>query len=191
MDDIVKQAMAKWPHVPACSGWLGLDARGQWHLRDEAAQACGDFTSGRPGARGTPVRHDKLVDFIARNYLAEADGRWFFQNGPQRVYVELECTPWVWRLRWDGQALELHSHTGLALDAGAVQASLLDGQGLLYLVLPLGLGVVHGQDMVDAAAALEAGVLPECEEVQHALLPERYGFITSPAALEQGAKKPA
>jgi hypothetical protein len=30
MDDIVKQAMAKWPNVPACHGWLGLDARGHW-----------------------------------------------------------------------------------------------------------------------------------------------------------------
>ena len=38
MDDIVKQAMAKWPNVPACSGWLGLDARGNWWLRDAAAQ---------------------------------------------------------------------------------------------------------------------------------------------------------
>ncbi|MFZ9138137.1 MAG: DUF2946 family protein, partial [Hylemonella sp.] len=24
MDDIVRQAMAKWPNVPACYGWLGL-----------------------------------------------------------------------------------------------------------------------------------------------------------------------
>ncbi|MCD6666313.1 MAG: DUF2946 family protein, partial [Hydrogenophaga sp.] len=28
MDEIVKAAMAKWPQVPACYGWLGLDARG-------------------------------------------------------------------------------------------------------------------------------------------------------------------
>lgn len=28
MDDIVKQAMVKWPNVPDCYGWLGLDARG-------------------------------------------------------------------------------------------------------------------------------------------------------------------
>ena len=28
MDDIVKQAMAKWPNVPHCYGWLALDARG-------------------------------------------------------------------------------------------------------------------------------------------------------------------
>ena len=58
MDDIVRQAMAKWPHVPACYGWLGLDARGQWWLRDAEAQACGGFASGRAGARGTLLRHD-------------------------------------------------------------------------------------------------------------------------------------
>ncbi|MFB0914815.1 MAG: DUF2946 family protein, partial [Burkholderiaceae bacterium] len=28
MDDLVKQAMAKWPNVPNCFGWLGLSARG-------------------------------------------------------------------------------------------------------------------------------------------------------------------
>ena len=27
MDDIVRQAMAKWPNVPDCFGWLALDAR--------------------------------------------------------------------------------------------------------------------------------------------------------------------
>ena len=50
MDDIVKQAMAKWPNVPACYGWLALDARGQWWLRDAQAQACGAFNSGIDGA---------------------------------------------------------------------------------------------------------------------------------------------
>ena len=46
MDDIVKQAMAKWPNVPHCYGWLGLDARGNWYMRDDGAQAYGAFASG-------------------------------------------------------------------------------------------------------------------------------------------------
>ena len=41
MDDIVKQAMAKWPNVPHCYGWLALDARGDWRMRDEAARRRG------------------------------------------------------------------------------------------------------------------------------------------------------
>lgn len=186
MDDIVKQAMAKWPNVPACSGWLGLDARGQWHLRDEAAQACGAFASGMPGARGTPVRHDKLAQFIGRNYLSQPDGCWFFQNGPQRVYVELECAPWVWRLRWDGSALHLHSHTGVQLQAQAAKAALADERGHLYLALPLGLGLVHTQDMLDAVSAMEAGVLPECEQARFDMLPQRFGFVRSPQMQKAG-----
>ncbi|MEN9551441.1 MAG: hypothetical protein RI896_1382, partial [Pseudomonadota bacterium] len=65
MDDLVKQAMAKWPNVPDCYGWLGLDERGHWYLRDDAAQASGSFQS---GAKGSLLRHDKLIEFIHRNY---------------------------------------------------------------------------------------------------------------------------
>ncbi len=186
MDDIVRQAMAKWPHVPACAGWLGLDARGQWHLRDEQAQACGGFRSGRPGARGAVVRHDKLAGFIGRNYMAEPDGRWFFQNGPQRVYVELERAPWVWRLCWDGGALRLHSHTGVPVPVEQVMDCLADEQGHLYLELPQGLGLVHTQDMLDAASALEAGALPDCRQVPGDDLPQRYGFVLSPQMQKAG-----
>lgn len=52
MDEIVKAAMAKWPEVPACYGWLGLDARGQWHLRDDAVQRAGPFAGANPAGRG-------------------------------------------------------------------------------------------------------------------------------------------
>src|SRR3954470_11953753 len=83
MDDIVRQAIAKWPNVPHCWGWLGLDARGNWYMRDGRAQAAGPL----PPSRGAVLRHEKLVDFIQRNYDAAELGRWFFQNGPQRVYV--------------------------------------------------------------------------------------------------------
>ncbi|RZI94255.1 MAG: DUF2946 family protein, partial [Rubrivivax sp.] len=107
MDDIVKAAMAKWPNVPNCFGWLGLDARGQWYMRDDRVQAAGTFQQ----ARGSLLRHEKLVDFIHRNYAADERGQWYFQNGPQRVYVELEITPWIWRLQPDGGVL---GHTGLA-----------------------------------------------------------------------------
>ncbi|NIF86320.1 DUF2946 family protein [Comamonas sp. Tr-654] len=180
MDDIVKQAMLKWPNVPACSGWLGLDARGQWWLRDEQAQACGAFASGKPGSRGNLLQHDKLAEFIGRNYLVEADGRWYFQNGPQRVYVELESAPWIWRLRYAEHGLQLHSHTGQELAAEQVQQVVLDEQGRLFLALPQGLGMVHSLDMLDAANALESGALPEAQEIESALLPLQFGFVPSP-----------
>ena len=99
MDDLVRQAMAKWPNVPNCYGWLGLDARGNWYLRDDRAQAAGSFQSGAPGSKGSLLQHEKLIDFIARNYMPDAQGQWFFQNGPQRVYVELQATPLIWRVQ--------------------------------------------------------------------------------------------
>jgi len=51
MDDIVRQALAKWPNVPDCYGWLGLDARGNWFMRDDSVQAHGPFAGARRGAR--------------------------------------------------------------------------------------------------------------------------------------------
>lgn len=89
MDDIVIQAMAKWPNVPHCYGWLALDARGGWRMRDEAAQ--------QANAPGDRLTNEALVGFINRNYLHDEQGRWYFQNGPQRVYVNLEATPFIAR----------------------------------------------------------------------------------------------
>ena len=170
MDDIVKQALVKWPNVPDCYGWLGLDARGRWFMRDDAAQAAGDF----PQSRGSWLRHEKLIDFIGRNYESDDEGRWFFQNGPQRVYVELECTPWVWQVLPD---YRLQSHTGLQTSAGEC---LLDEEGRLYIASPQGLGLVHSQDMVLAAEAVEQGVWVPRDMVS-ADLPVLYGFVRSPA----------
>lgn len=185
MDDIVKQAMAKWPNVPACSGWLGLDARGNgifatmWRRPVEASPVA---TLARRGPGSTRK--------ACRVHRPQLPGRirWplVFQNGPQRVYVELECTPWVWRLRWDGTSLALHSHVGVSLDARTVHAAMVDEEGRLYLALSQGLGLVHTQDMLDAASALEAGLLPACEEVLSDTLPKHYGFIRSPQMHKAG-----
>ena len=171
MDDIVKQALAKWPNVPDCYGWLGLDTRGRWYLRDDATQAAGPF----PQSKGQLLEHDKLIAFIARNYEADAEGQWFFQNGPQRVYVELEATPWIWRVQPD---LTLLSHTGQAAEGGD---ALVDAQGRLYLVTALGVGLVHSMDVALAAEAVESGRWP-LQEVQASDLPARYRYVPSPQA---------
>lgn len=175
MDDIVRQAMAKWPHVPHCYGWLGLDARGQWYLRDDCAQALGAFASGAPGARGALLRHEKLIDFIQRNYEADAAGQWFFQNGPQRVYVELEAAPWVWRVQGDGTVV---SHTG---QPARVREVLTDEAGRVFLAADLGLGLVHTQDMTQVADAVEQGRWTPTP-VRAAELPARFGYVPSPQA---------
>lgn len=175
MDDIVRQAIAKWPQVPHCFGWLALDARGNWYMRDGAAQAAGAF----PLSKGSLLKHDKLIAFIGRNYEHDQAGQWFFQNGPQRVYVELECAPWVWRL---GPGFRLTSHTGLATEPlGAI----VDESGRVYVESGIGLGLVHTLDVEAASDAIEQG-LWTVEELAAAQLPQRFGFVRSPAAARPG-----
>lgn len=178
MDDLVKQAMAKWPNVPDCYGWLGLSARGNWYMRDDRTQAAGAFASGGKQAKGSLLQHEKLIEFIARNYLADAQGRWYFQNGPQRVFVELETTPYIWRVSAD---FSVTAHTGVPTQ---VQTCLVDEHGHVYLVTDLGFGLVHTQDVVQAAEAVQAGVWqPQaCEEQS---LSARFSYVQSPRLLQK------
>lgn len=124
MDEIVRKAMAKWPRVPAVFGWLALDRRGRWRVQ------------------GEPIRHAASVAFINRNYDVDTLGRWFFQNGPQRVFVDLDYTPWVYLL--DG-AGALHAHTGQPVQQ--LSGAWLDDLGGLLLRSELGVGVVHDHDL--------------------------------------------
>lgn len=175
MDDIVRQAIAKWPNVPHCYGWLGLDARGNWYMRDDRVQAAGPF----PQSRGAVLRHAKLVEFIHRNYERDEQGCWFFQNGPQRVYVELEVAPWVLRLGADGT---VSTHTGRTVTPGA---TLVDQQGRLFIDTDAGLGLVHTLDMHFAADKVERGEWRP-EEVDADGLPGRFGFVPNPAKRKAG-----
>ena len=172
MDAIVEAALRKWPKVPHCYGWLALDARGDWYMRDERIQAAGPF----PRVKGSVIRHEKLLGFIHRNYALDERGAAFFQNGPQRVYVELETTPWIWRIEWHGQQARVHSHTGLA---ASVSSSWLDESGRLYLATEHGLGLVHSMDMLAAAEAIEAG-LWQPQDCRAAELPQAFGFCLQP-----------
>lgn len=177
MDELVRQAMAKWPNVPDCYGWLGLDARGRWWLRDEAAQARGAFAGGAPGAKGSRLEHDQLIGFIQRNYAADRAGQWFFQNGPQRVFVELEVAPWVWRVAEDGA---VRAHDGRT---ARVQALFVDERGRVFLRTDLGFGLVHTQDIGVVADQIEAGHWTS-QGVQSAQLPQREGYVLSPQAAQ-------
>jgi hypothetical protein len=123
MDPAVLAALAKWPNVPAVTGWLSLTARGDWRLR------------------GEPIGNEAIRAFIGRNYGCDAQGRWFFQNGPQRVYVSLEATPWVYRVEADGRVI---AHTGVA-PTRCDAAALLD-DGRLLLVTDLGPGLIDDRD---------------------------------------------
>ena len=171
MDDIVKAALRKWPQVPHCWGWLALSARGDWYMRDERTQATGPF----PQVRGSRIVHERLLAFIRRNYMHDESGAWYFQNGPQRVYVELEAAPLVWRVH-DAPPWPLTAHTGAPARAGQAW---LDEQGRLFLDTAIGFGLVHTLDMGAAAQAVEAGAwVPR--EMRWADMPARFGYVLAP-----------
>ncbi len=146
MDDIVKRAMQKWPDVPNVFGWLSLDRRGNWRVKGRS----GGFE--RIGNRA-------VVDFIGRNYAHDEKGRWFFQNGPQRVFVRLDYTPFVFRLGADGTSFE--THTGA--QAGQVRAAWLDENSELLLEADPGPGVVHDRDLAQLKLVDEGGRLIDDE----------------------------
>ena len=142
MDEMVKLAMAKWPKVPHCHGWLALDARGMWRMRDERAQAL--------DLPGEPIRHAALLAFINRNYAVDERGCWYFQNGPQRVYVDLALTPYIARL--DPQAGML-LHTGEAV--GKMDAAWLSDLGRLLFMSEGKLAALDDRDWVHCVEQLQ------------------------------------
>ena len=172
MDAIVEAALRKWPNVPHCYDWLALDARGDWYMRDERIQAAGPF----PLVKGSRIDHEKLRGFIERNYASDADGAWFFQNGPQRVYVQLAAAPWVWRVG-DRAGWPVHSHTGRV---ARVLGSWLDEPGRLFLDTDIGFGIVHTMDMGHAALAVDAGHW-QPETLAFEQMPGRFGYRLRPA----------
>ena len=189
MDAEVVAAMAKWPNVPAVFGWLRLTARGEWRIRGEA------------------IGNAAIRAFIGRNYAVDTHGRWYFQNGPQRVYAALELTPWVYRVDAQGQ---VSTHAGVA-PTTCLGAGLLD-DGHLLLLTELGAGVVddrdtawclravtdftglplnergferwtEGQDEAFLKPALLSldGPLTRIERLRTADLESRYGFVADPS----------
>ena len=173
MDDIVKAALRKWPNVPDCYDWLALDARGDWYMRDDRVQHAGPF----PQVKGSRINHDKLREFIHRNYEADARGAWYFQNGPQRVYVWLEAAPWVLRIQSNG--VDTLAHTGRPL---TVDTTWLDEHGRLFVGTAAGLAIVHPLDMLQAADALERRAWPAPTALTHAELVSRWGVQLRPHA---------
>jgi hypothetical protein len=193
MDDVVLRAMARWPNVPDVYGWLRLDRRGRWLLRTAAGPA-GVFDR---------IGNVAFGAFISRNYQADAEGRWYFQNGPQRVFVGLDGPPWVFRL--DDAAREWISHTGAP--AGAVSAVLFAEDDSVLLVTALGVGQVLDRDLPALferlAAPGGAPIDPEAlvsslraggpqhvelsgrpvvaESVLQSALPQRFGYVAEPA----------
>ena len=146
MDDIVIRAMAKWPNVPVVYGWLALDRRGQWSIKGTAAAA-----SAGGAARFEPVTNPKLIEFIGRNYAHDEQGRWYFQNGPQRVYVTLDYTPLVYRIA-GAHPLSFETHAGAP--CASLQSAWMDEAGNLLFGTEHGPGLLLDRDLPRGLEAL-------------------------------------
>jgi len=150
MDPIVLRSMAKWPDVPDVYGWLSLDRRGNWLIK------------------GEKIGNAALREFISRNYTSDAQRRWFFQNGPQRVFVTLAYTPLV--VRHEGEAI--FDQCGRWF--GLIEA-FLDEEGSVLLLGAPGIALLDDRDLeryADGAASLP--------RVRRQEVPKRFGFVADP-----------
>jgi len=123
MDEQVLRSLVKWPNVPDCYGWLALDRRGQWRMRDEFTQ--------QNHLPGQVIVHQALNEFICRNYARDSHGRYFFQNGPQRVFITLDATPWIVRIIPSDKGIQLLTQCQNSLEP---TAALSDENGNIYIV---------------------------------------------------------
>ncbi|MGO3890858.1 MAG: DUF2946 family protein [Paenalcaligenes sp.] len=142
MDELVLQGQQKWPNVPHAYGYLALSAQGNWHIY-ASSHSVPDFSA------QSRITSPALQQFIARNYAVDARGCWYFQNGPQRVYVMLEKAPLILHL---SEALQLCSQIHTAIDA--ISAWYLTESGELYAHGPAGCGLVIGRDLPALAERL-------------------------------------
>ena len=152
MDESVARSLAKWPNVPAVFGWLELDRRGNWRIK------------------GEKIANTALREFIGRNYEADAQGRWFFQNGPQRVYVRLAYAPLV--VHYEGEAL--FDHCGRPFLA---QEVFQDDEGSVVMRGEGALALLDDRDL--AKFANQAASL---QRINRSDLEARFGFVSDPRA---------
>lgn len=169
-DPAVQAAMAKWPNVPHCYGWLRLDERGNYHV-----------PSGK-------LEHPALRAFIGRNYARDERGCYFFQNGPQRVFVDLAYTPYVGRMDVAGNAVAVVLHTSETMERPT--GAFIDEKGRVLVSDEHRIAAVDDRDL---SAVVSAGLLDEdqlvsvagalkLKPIASADVPARFGFVQHPQA---------
>ena len=151
MDEIVARSLAKWPNVPAVYGWLELDRRGCWRIKGER------------------ITNRAFQEFIARNYAHDDRGRWFFQNGPQRVYVSLAYTPFV--VHYEGE--KLFDQCGREIEA---LETYLDDEGSVLISSRASVALLDDRDLARFADVGER--LPRLAKSE---IPSRFGYVAEPA----------
>ena len=104
-------------------------------MRDEFAQ--------QNKLPGQVIAHRALNDFISRNYDCDSLGRYFFQNGPQRVFITLDKTPWVVRIIPSEKGLQLITQCQNSIEPSS---ALSDESGNIYIVGKVNQGQLSKQN---------------------------------------------
>jgi len=151
MDEAVLRSLAKWPDVPAVYGWLALDRRGNFLIK------------------GEKIGNTALREFICRNYEADARGCWYFQNGPQRVYVRLAYTPLV--VHYEGE--RLLDHCGR--DFGTPENLFSDEEGSVLVQNGARVALVDDRDLERFAESADRLLRIGSGDVA-----QRFGFVRDP-----------
>ena len=166
MDDIVLRGIAKWPNVPAVYGWLSLDRRGNWRIK------------------GEPISNPNVVAFIARNYGHDDEGRWFFQNGPQRTTKTVTAVTGAWLDEAGTLLLQTEHGIGIVndLDIDRVSPNFVDSEGRPLDDDALIDLMEHLQKQQRAPLWLRVhGATVRIEPVNSGTVPQRFGFVSRPA----------
>ena len=124
---VSKKSPVKWPNVPDVYNWLVLDERGNWLIKKEK------------------IFHKGLIDFINAQYTVDDKGRWFFQNGPQRVFVTLEYTPYVLTLASHDSVIYFKTQTNENVET--IDKLWIDNKGRLLVSWESNIGLVCDRDL--------------------------------------------
>jgi len=140
------KAMQRWPNVPALFGWLCLDRRGRWLIKDEL------------------ITRPQIIDTINANYECDEHGRWYFQNGPQRGFMQLAYAPLV--VHADHDALTTHTQQRVT----RIDAVYLDEEGSLLLATEHGPAGLIDTDLDWALSCMRHARAPlQTEDITAAL----------------------
>ncbi|NBS96826.1 MAG: DUF2946 family protein, partial [Betaproteobacteria bacterium] len=89
-------------------------------------------------------------------------GQWYFQNGPQQVFVDLELAPRIWRVAPQEDGAVLVGHTGDI--ANTVTRLGVDAEGVVWAQTDLGPGAIDDRQL---AALLTQALSPDDHNGAH------------------------
>ena len=126
---------------------------------------------------------------LQARYAHDEQGRWFFQNGPQRVFVSLAYAPYVVSTCPAGSSPRLVTHTGSVLEQ--ITGAWIDEDGTIILRWTGGdTGSVSDRDLAEIAAWFtDAAGRPLGDEAVAKAIETRAAHGTSGIWLGYGGKR--